>query len=67
MTLEELERNKLERMKFNAFKVYNELTSRIDDAPMLNGFMKSQTSLPKLELFFNEEEYLETATPAKNF
>ena len=39
----------------------------MDRAPMLNGFMKSQTSLPKSELFFNNEEYLKMfiiATPA---
>ena len=56
------------QMKFNAFKVYDELSSRIDSAPTLNGFMKSQTSLAKSELFFNNEEYLKTfiiATPAK--
>ena len=40
----------------------------MDMAPMLNGFIKSQTSLPKSDLFFNNEEYLKmfiTATPAK--
>ena len=66
--LEELERHELERMKFNAFKVCDELTSRMDGAPKLNGFIKSQTSLPKSDLFFNNEEYLKmftTATPAK--
>ena len=43
-------------MKFNAFKVSNEFTIKIDGAPMLNEFMKSQTSLP----FFNNEEYFKT-------
>lgn len=43
-------------MKFNAFKVSNELTIKIDSAPVLNEFMKSQTSLP----FFNNEEYFKT-------
>ena len=35
---------------------------------MLNEIMKSQNSLPKSELFFNNEEHLKTfmtATPAK--
>ena len=38
------------------------------DGPMLNGFMKSQNSLTKSELFFSNEEYLKmflTATPDK--
>ena len=41
MTFRELERHELEQMKFNAFKVYDELTSRINSAAMLSGFMKS--------------------------
>ena len=41
----ELQRHGLERMKFSAFKVCHERTSRIDAAPMLNGFMRSQTFL----------------------
>ena len=57
ITFEELERHELERMKFNAFKVFDELTSRLDGAPMLNRFMKSQTSLLKerrvFENFYN--------------
>ena len=31
---------------------------------MLSGFMNFHTSLPKLELFFNNEEYLKTFTTA---
>ena len=46
MTFEELEHHWLKRMKFNTFKVCDELTSRIDGVPMLSGFMKSQSSLP---------------------
>ena len=45
MTFEELQRPELKRMKFNALKVCNELTSRMDGIPMLNGFVKSQTSI----------------------
>ena len=41
MAFEEHECHKLELMKFNAFKVCNELTSRMDVAPKPNGFMKS--------------------------
>ena len=47
MTSEKPELHELERMKFNAFKVCDEVTSTIDNAPRLNEFMKSQTSLPK--------------------
>ena len=49
-------------------KVCDELISRMDGAQSLSGFMKSQTSLPKSEQFFNKEENLKifiTATPAK--
>ena len=49
MTFEELEPYELERMKLNAFQVCNELTSRIDGAPILNGFMKSETSKSQLK------------------
>ena len=68
MTFENLESLELEPMKFNAFKVCSELTSRMDGVPMLNGFMKSQTSLPKSELILNKEVYFKTfitATPTK--
>ena len=41
----ELERHGLERLKFNAFKIRDEFTSRIDGAPMLNGLVRSQTFL----------------------
>ena len=41
MAFEEHEYHELELMKFNAFKVYNELTSRMDVVPKPNGFMKS--------------------------
>ena len=64
MTFGELEGHGLERMKFNAFKVCDELTSWIDGAPMLNGFMTCQTSLLKLQLFFNNKEYLITFVTA---
>ena len=43
-------------MKFNDFKVCDELSSRMDGAPMLNGFIKSETSLTKPELLFNPNQ-----------
>ena len=54
---EELERQELERMQFNAFKVFNELASKMNGTPILNGFMKSKTSFPKSKLFFNNKGY----------
>ena len=55
---EELECHELERMQFNAFKVCNELASKMNGTPILNGFMKSKTSFPKSKLFFNNKGYL---------
>ena len=65
----ELESHELQRTKFSALEVCDELTGEIDGAPVLNVFMTFQTSFPKSESFFNNEEYLKmfiTATPAKN-
>ena len=65
----ELESHELQRTKFSALEVCDELTGEIDGVPVLNVFMKFQTSFPKSESFFNNEEYLKmfiTATPAKN-
>ena len=39
------------KAEFDDLMEHVELTSRKDDAPMLNGFMKSKTSLPKSEVF----------------
>eukprot|EP00794_Sanderia_malayensis_P004304 gene4304-4873_t len=58
MSCAELESYELERMKFNAFKVCDDLTLRIDGAPAPNGFMKSSTSERKDMLFFNNHDYL---------
>ena len=60
ITFGELQRHGLERMKFSAFKVCHDRTSRIDAAPMLNGFMRSQTFLLIWQSLFNNEEYLKT-------
>ena len=58
MTLEELEDSEHNRMKFNAFKVCDELTDRINGAPAPGGFMKAYTSVPCDEMFFNDEDYV---------
>ena len=60
ITFEDLENHELEQIKFIAFKLCNELASRIDAAIMLNGFIKSQTSLLKLGLFFNNKGHLKS-------
>ena len=60
ITFEELENHELEQIKFIAFKLCNEIASRIDAAIMLNGFIKFQTSLLKLGLFFNNKGYLKS-------
>ena len=58
MSYTELESCELDRMKFNAFKVCDELTLRIDGVPAPNGCMKAYTSEKKNQLFFNNHEYL---------
>ena len=55
MTFEELDGNDLERMKVNAMNVPVEWMVH-----QLNELMKSQTSLPKPELFCYNEEYWKT-------
>ena len=58
MPYAELESHELDRMKFNAFKVCDELTMRIDGAPAPNGFMKAYTSEKKDRLFFKNHDYV---------
>ena len=69
MTLEELEELEHYRMKYNAFKVCDELTCRIDGATSPGGFMKAFTSSDTDELFFNNhsclKEYLAISDNAK--
>ena len=58
ITLENIEKHELNRMKYNAFEVCNELTTRIDGAVMPDGFMKAYTSYEKEDLFFNNHQYI---------
>ena len=58
MTYEELEHNELERMKYNAFKVCDELSLRIDGAAGPNNYMKAYTSQKSEDLFFNNHANL---------
>ncbi len=64
MTFEKLEQNELERMKFNAFKVCNELSLRIDGATEPKNYMKAYTSEKSEDLFFNNHADLKKYLPA---
>ena len=54
----ELESCELDRMKFNAFKVCDELSLRIDSVLASNGCVKAYTSRKKNRLLFNNHDYL---------
>ena len=56
MSLAEIEDTELKRMEYNAFKVCDDLTCRIDGAPVPNGYMKSYTSQKNEELFFSNHQ-----------
>jgi hypothetical protein len=58
MTIEDLEKSELDRMKYNAYKVCDELTVRIDGAPAPGGHMKAYSSEKSENLFFNNHGYL---------
>jgi hypothetical protein len=58
MTIEGLEKSELDRMKYNAYKVCDELTMRIDGAPAPDGHMKAYSSEKSENLFFNNHGYL---------
>ena len=58
MSFDELEKGEHDRMKYNAFKVCEELTYRIDGATAPGGFMKAYTSQDSDDLFFNNHDHL---------
>jgi len=58
LTTKELEELEEERMKFNAFKVCDEVTGRLDGAVAPDGYMHAWTSSDKSELFFWDQKYL---------
>ncbi len=64
MTFEKLEQNELERMEFNAFKVCNELSLRIDGATEPKNYMKAYTLEKSEDLFFNNHADLKKYLPA---
>ena len=58
MTHEEIEASELERMKFNAFKVAEEIALRVDGSPAPGGFMKGYTCCTTEQMFFTDSKYL---------
>ena len=53
MPLAEIGDTELKRMEYNGFKVCDDLTCRIDGAPVPNGYMKSYTFQKNEKLFFS--------------
>ena len=66
MTVLELEELDLERMKFNAFRVAEEVSERIDCSVAPDGFMKSFVTRPADKLFYWDKEYLTNYLERKN-
>ena len=58
MESEDIEMLEYERMKFNAFKVCEEIAYRVDGAPAPGGFLKGYVSENAGELFFSDQKYL---------
>lgn len=58
LTIDELEKNETDRMKFNAFKVCEEVAQRIDGEVAPQGFMKAYCTEDLKDLFFWDTRYL---------
>lgn len=58
ISLDELESSELDRMKYNAFKVCDELRFHIEGAPASGGFMKAYTSQTNEYFYFNNHQHL---------
>ena len=58
MSSDELADYELKRMTYNAYKVCEEVASRIDGAPGPSGFLKGFKAYKNNELFFSDKEYL---------
>eukprot|EP00112_Aurelia_sp_Birch-Aquarium-sp1_P004821 Seg1546.11 transcript_id=Seg1546.11/GoldUCD/mRNA.D3Y31 product="hypothetical protein" protein_id=Seg1546.11/GoldUCD/D3Y31 len=65
ITTEELEQIELERMKFNAYKVSNEVSQRIDGAVAPDGYLKSFVTNDEKSLFFWDQHHLKQFTERK--
>ena len=59
MPLAEIGDTELKRMEYNGFKVCDDLTCRIDGAPVPNGYMKSYTFQKNEKLFFSNHQRME--------
>ena len=58
MTLEKFEKLEVERMKFNAFKVCEEVALRVDGSPSPDGYLKGMVTDDVDHLFFWDTQYL---------
>ncbi len=66
MTTLQIEELDLDRMKFNAFRVAEEVSERIDCSVAPDGFMKSFVTKPADEMFYWDKEYLTNYLERKN-
>lgn len=66
MTTLQLEELDLERMKFNAFQVAEEVSERIDCSVAPDGFMKSFVTMTADKMFYWDKEYLTNYPERKN-
>ena len=58
LSTDDLEKNELERLKFNAIKVCEQVSYRIEGAAVPDGYLKSFVTPVHEELFFWDREYL---------
>ena len=58
LSYEQMEKYELDRMKYNSFKVCEELVSRIDGAPGPGGYLKAYKSDQLHDLFFYDKSFL---------
>ena len=59
LTAQEIENFDADRMKFNAFKVCEEVSFRLEGAAGPGGYLKSYVTKEFGELFFFDKEYLD--------
>ena len=59
LSLKEIEHLELKRMEFNAFKVSDEMATRINDAPGPGGYLKGFKATKADEMFFNDKKFLD--------
>ena len=59
LTVQEIENLEADRMKFNAFRVCEEVSFRLDGATGPGGYLRSYVTKELGELFFFDKEYLD--------